>query len=238
MGDMESREDAVNAMQGVEAVVFICNTANPHEDAIGAQLIEVAKEMGGTTFVYHSVLHSLLSEMPHHMRKREVERTLVDSGIPYVILQPAPFMQMLAPAIASVKAGGPIVQKFFSTNGTRMSFVDMNDYAEAAVEAITSDEYLYGTYELCGEGAYSLPDLERIVSEISGREVHSAFIGDSDFLRNAHLDPDSYQAQTLLAMFRHYNASDFRGNALVLSRILGREPKTLHEFLDEAFREG
>lgn len=144
------------------------NTANPHEDTIGAQLIDVAREMGGITFVYHSVLHSLLSEMPHHMRKREVERALVDAGVPYVILQPAPFMQMLAPAIGSVKAGGPLVQKFFSTDSTRMSFVDMDDYSEAAAEAIASEKYLYGTYELCGDGAYSLPDLERIVSELAG----------------------------------------------------------------------
>lgn len=237
VGDMESRNDAVRAMQEVDTVVFICNTANPHEDAIGAQLIEVAKEMGDITFVYHSVLHSLLSEMPHHMRKREVERMLVDSGIPYVILQPAPFMQTLTPAVGSVKAGGPLVQKFFSTNDMRMSFVDMDDYAEAAVEAITSNEYLYGTYELCGNGAYALPDLERIASEIAEREVGSAFISDSDFLKNAHLDPAGYQAQTLLTMFRHYNASDFRGNSFTLSHILGRAPKTLHEFLSAALRE-
>lgn len=211
------------------------NTANPHEDTIGAQLIDVAREMGGITFVYHSVLHSLLSEMPHHMRKREVERALVDAGVPYVTLQPAPFMQMLVPAIGSVKAGGPLVQKFFSTDSTRMSFVDMDDYSEAAAEAIASEKYLYGTYELCGDGAYSLPDLERIVSELAGRDVRSAFISDSDFLKNAHLEPNSYQAQTLLTMFRHYNKSDFQGNSFTLSRILGREPKTLREFLGEAF---
>ena len=150
-------------------------------------------------------------------------------------LQPAPFMQMLVPAIGSVKAGGPLVQKFFSTDSTRMSFVDMDDYSEAAAEAIASEKYLYGTYELCGDGAYSLPDLERIVSELAGRDVRSAFISDSDFLKNAHLEPNSYQAQTLLTMFRHYNKSDFQGNSFTLSRILGREPKTLREFLGEAF---
>ena len=74
-----------------------------------------------------------------------------------------------------------------------------------------------------------------LCQSLRGRDVRSAFISGSDFLKNAHLEPDSYQAQTLLTMFRHYNTSDFKGNSSTLSRILGREPKTLREFLGEAF---
>ena len=105
IGDMDSKEDAAEAMKGVDTVFFICNTANPREDEIGARLIETAKGIGGITFVYHSVLHSLLSDMLHHRRKQAVEKALVDSGMPYVIIQPAVFMQMFAPAIQSVRHG-------------------------------------------------------------------------------------------------------------------------------------
>ena len=56
---------------------------------------------------------------------------LVDSGIPYVIIQPTVFMQMLTPAIQSVKNGGPFVQKFYTSAQTKMSYVDMKDYADA-----------------------------------------------------------------------------------------------------------
>lgn len=101
IGDFTLKENAAKAMKGVNTVCFICNTANPQEDEIGAQLIETARELGNITFIYHSVLHSLLSDMPHHDRKRKVEKTLVDSGIPYVIMQPAVFMQMLMPSIQS-----------------------------------------------------------------------------------------------------------------------------------------
>lgn len=83
-------------MKGIDTVYYICNTANPKEDEIGAHLIEITKGMDNITFIYHLVMHSLLSEMPHNDRKRKVEKMLVDSGIPYIIIQPTVFMQMLA----------------------------------------------------------------------------------------------------------------------------------------------
>lgn len=236
IGDLNAREDAAEAMKGIDTVYFICNTANPHEDEIGAQLIETAKKISNITFIYHSVMHSLLTDMPHHKRKQAVEKTLVDSGVPYVIIQPAVFMQMLNPAIQSVKHGGQFVQKFYTSDRTKMSYVDMTDYAEAAADIIVSGAYLYGTYELCSEGAYSLADMESIFSELVGRKVTSAFISDADFLAALHKTPDSYEGQTLLTMFRHYNASSFCGNSFTLTQILGRKPVTIREYLRRALQ--
>lgn len=236
IGDLTSHEDAVTAMKGIDTVYYICNTANPQEDEIGAQLIEIAKGIDNITFVYHSVMHSLLSEMPHHDRKRKVEKMLVDSGIPYIIIQPTVFMQMLAPAIQSVKNGGPFVQKFYTSDQTKMSYVDMKDYAEAAAEIIAAGTYTYGTYEFCSEGVYSLADMEDIFSELSGRKIASAYISDADFLATTHKDPDSYAGQTLLTMFRHYNENSFCGNAFTLTQILGRRPVTIREYLKNALQ--
>lgn len=236
IGDMASYEDAVTAMKGIDTVYYICNTANPQEDEIGAHLIEIAKRIDNITFIYHSVMHSLLSDMPHHDRKRKVEKMLVDSGIPYVIIQPTVFMQMLTPAIQSVKNGGPLVQKFYTSGQTKMSYVDMKDYAEAAAEIIATGTYTYGTYEFCSKGAYSLADMENIFSELTGRKVTSAFISDADFLTSAHKDSDSYAGQTLLTMFRHYNENSFCGNAFTLTQILGRQPVTIYDYLKKALQ--
>ena len=236
IGDMTSREDMVEAMKGIDTVYYICNTANPQEDEIGAHIIEIAKEINNITFIYHSVMHSLLSDMPHHDRKRKVEKMLVDSGIPYVIIQPTVFMQMLEPAIQSVKNGGPFMQKFYTSGQTKMSYVDMKDYAEAAAEIIDAGTYTYGTYEFCSEGAYSLVDIENIFSELTGRKVASAFISDADFLVTIHKDSNSYAGQTLLTMFRHYNENSFCGNAFTLTHILGRPPVTIREYLKKALQ--
>lgn len=160
---------------------------------------------------------------------------LVDSGIPYVIIQPTVFMQMLTPAIQSVKNGGPFVQKFYTSVQTKMSYIDMKDYADAAAEIIVAGTYTYGTYEFCSEGTYSLADMESIFSELTGRKVEGAFISDADFLATTHKTPDSYAGQTLLTMFRHYNENSFCGNAFTLTQILGRHPVTILEYLQKAF---
>ncbi|MGN1466705.1 MAG: NmrA family NAD(P)-binding protein [Ruminococcus sp.] len=236
VGDLNSREDAVKATNGIDTIYYICNTANPKEDEIGANLIEIAKERGNITFIYHSVMHSLLSDMPHHKRKQAVEKTLVDSGIPYIIIQPTVFMQMLTPAVKSIKNGGPFVQKFYTSDQTKMSYVDMKDYAEAAAEMIASGAYTYGTYEFCSEGAYSRTDMENILSDLTGRKITSAFISDEDFLKVSHNTADSYQGQTLLTMFRHYNANSFCGNAFTLTQIFGRKPTTIREYLQNALQ--
>lgn len=237
IGDLSLKQNAAEAMKGADAICFICNTANPHEDEIGAHLIETAKELGNITFIYHSVLHSLLSDMPHHDRKRKVEKILVDAGIPYVIMQPAVFMQMLAPSIQSVKNGGPFVQKFYTTHQTKMCFVDMKDYAKAAARIIASGTYTYGTYEFCGNGTYSLTDMENILSELTDRKIASAFISDADFLKNTHTSPDSYEGQTLLTMFRHYNENSFCGNSFTLTQILGREPASIRDYFTKCLTE-
>lgn len=236
VGDLTSRQDAANAMKGVDTVYFICNAFNPQEDEIGANLIDIAKSIGNITFIYHSVLHSLLSDMPHHKRKQKVEKTLVDSGIPYVIIQPTVFMQMLTPAIQSVKKGGSFVQKFYTCEQTKMSFVDMADYAEAAAEIVASGAYTYGTYEFSSKSEYSLSDMEEILSELLGRKVESCFISDTDFLAVSRRTPDSYEGQTALAMFRHYNENSFCGNAFTLTNILGREPVTINEYFQKALQ--
>lgn len=236
VGDMAVREDAVQAMDGIDTIYFICNTANPREDEIGALLIDVAKRLGNITFVYHSVLHSLLSDMPHHKRKRNVEQALVDSGIPYMIFQPAVFMQMLLPSLQSVNNGGPFNQKFFTSNQTKMSYVDLKDYADAVAKMVVSKRFIYGTYEFCSEGAYSLAEMEMILSELTGRKVSSTFISDSEFLNTTHLAPDSYAGQVLLTMFHHYNESGFCGNAFTLTQILGQEPVTIRDYFQRVLR--
>lgn len=234
VGDMNDEKDLREAMCGVDAVYFICSAANPNEDKIGEKMILAAKETGGIYFVYHSVLHSVLQDMPHHKKKLMVEQMLVDSGLMYTIIQPAVFMQMFAPALKSVQNGGPLLQKFYASNHTRMSFVDMTDMAEAAAIVLSGKEYVNATLELCGTESYSLDDVVDIFSRAAGRAVNAQFIPDDIFLKQAgHESPDSYPAKTLLTMFQHYNTHSFCGNSFVISQILGRKPHRLHQFVEE-----
>lgn len=83
----------INKGEEVRAVYHICSVFNPNEVEIGEIAINAAKFAKVQHFVFHSVLHSILHDMPHHQKKHTVEEMLVNSEIPYTIIQPSAFMQ-------------------------------------------------------------------------------------------------------------------------------------------------
>ncbi len=62
---------------------------------IGKLVIDEARKAGVKHFVYHSVLHPQTEKMNHHWQKMHVEEMIFESGLPFTILQPAPYMQNL-----------------------------------------------------------------------------------------------------------------------------------------------
>ena len=183
-------------------------------------------------FVYHSVLHSVLQDMPHHQKKLMVEELLVNSGIPYTIIQPAVFMQNILESWKSLSEKGIFQQKFFTTQETRMCMVDLEDLAEAASIILTSPGHTGATYELCGPENLSLSDMIAAMEQHFGREIKVETPQDEMFAAQLKkLGVGDYQVNTLLKMFQHYNEHGFVGNPNVLTWILGRKPNDFSSFI-------
>ena len=106
VGDMYDESAIRFAMQGVQSVYHICPNMNPEEIEIGNLVIEEANRAGVEHFVYHSVLHSQTEKMKHHWAKLRVEEIILESGIPFTILQPAPYMQNLLVGWKSIVEDG------------------------------------------------------------------------------------------------------------------------------------
>ena len=109
IGDLMDSGSLQRALEGVGQVLHICPPMHPQEDKIAMSLIDLASREGVDRFVLYSVLHPLLADVPHHARKLEAERYLVDSGQVYTILQPGRYMQHLA-AICKHSAGDGCAQ--------------------------------------------------------------------------------------------------------------------------------
>ena len=106
IGDLENPDTLMDACRDVASVYHICPNIHPHEFEIGERVIEAARAAGVRHFVYHSVLHPQTEAMPHHWKKLRVEERLFESGLPFTILQPAPYMQnVLAHRQRIVEAG-------------------------------------------------------------------------------------------------------------------------------------
>jgi uncharacterized protein YbjT (DUF2867 family) len=116
------------ALANVRAVYHICPNVDPDELAIGRLAISAAGNTRIEHFVYHSVLHPQTEGMPHHWQKMRVEEQLFRSGLPFTILQPAPYMQNVLAGWDAIAADGIFHVPYPAE--TRLAMVDLNDVAQ------------------------------------------------------------------------------------------------------------
>lgn len=231
-GDMMDQKAIKDAFAGVSAIYHICSAINPNEFEIGKIMIEAAREAKVEQFVYHSVLHSVLQDMPHHQKKLMVEEFLINSGVPYTIVQPAVFMQNILDSWNVLKEEGIFRQKFFTSEETRMCMLDLEDLAEAASIILMNPGHTGVTYELSGPENLSFSDMTETLKRNLGREIKVETPTDEMFLAQLRkFGADDYRANTLLKMFQHYNEYGFIGNPNVLTWLLGRKPNEFSAFV-------
>ena len=128
--DLLDAEALVAAARGVDALYHICPNVHPQEVAIGRNAIAAARAAGVRRFVFHSVLHPITEEMPHHWAKMRVEEALLESGLEVTVLQPAPYMQNLLGSWPAIVDNG--VYRVPYSLDSRVVMVDLEDVAEVA----------------------------------------------------------------------------------------------------------
>ncbi|MBI5825804.1 MAG: NmrA family NAD(P)-binding protein [Chloroflexi bacterium] len=171
VGDIHNESVIRSAMQGARSVYHICPNMNPDETVIGKLVIGEACKTGVEHFVYHSVLHPQTEKMKHHWQKLRVEEMLFESGLPFTILQPAPYMQNLLASWGSITEDG-VLRVPYSVN-SKFSFVDLEDLAETAKIVLTEPNHLNAIYELAGTLPISHVDVAKILSRILNSPVRA-----------------------------------------------------------------
>jgi len=233
-GDMLNQETMNRAFKGVQSVYHVCSAINPDEVKIGQIAINAALTNKIEHLVYHSALHSVLQDMPHHQKKLMVEGLLVNSGIPYTIIQPAMYMQNLLESLKSAAKTGILHQMFYTTKETRMCLVDLYDVAEVAAIVLTKPYHKLATYEICGPENLSLADMLDHMEKQFGREIkNETATGEQNFAAQEAHKVGDYKADTLLKMINHYRKSGFTGNSNVCEWILGKKPNDFSSFLSK-----
>jgi uncharacterized protein YbjT (DUF2867 family) len=229
LGNLEDEESLVRACKGMDGVFHII-PAFQDEIKIGLAMVTAAKAAGVKKFVFSSVYHPSLS-LVNHADKRPAEEALYRSGMDYTILQPAMYMQMLAGSWKMAEEQGQLIMPYSKLS--KMSYVDYRDVAEAAAIAMTGTELSYGTFELCSPGMYNRLDLAALIGDALGKTVEAGEISPEKWAQQAHIPPGPL-SDGLIAMNKEYDRYGFSGgNGLVLKAILGREPRTVKQFIQE-----
>ena len=234
VGDMRDQAAIRSGMQGVKAVYHICPNMSPDERVIGKLVIDTAREMGTEHFIYHSVLHPQAEKMNHHWQKLRVEEMIFESGLPFTILQPAPYMQNLLAGWKSILEEG-VLRVPYSVH-SRFSFVDLEDMAEAAKIVLTEPGHENAIYELAGTTPISHLEVAEVFERVLKRDVRAM----EEELGDWRLRPkqmSEYAIEHLVKMFEYYDQWGLAGNPNALRWILKREPTSLEMFIERTLIE-
>ena len=230
LGDMEDASTINAALDSCDGIIHIGPPMHPNEVEITRRFIGAAKSHGLSRFVYYSVMHPLRRAVRHHRLKLDAEEELIESGLPYTIVQPIRYMQHLAMIWKKVLDKGVHAMPF--NVDLKFNVADLRDLAEATAIVATQPGHLYTTYELAGPEALSQSDMAAVISRVLGREIRADAVSLEQVEKNARAAgaSDDRVAQMLI-MNEHYDRFGFRGNPNVLRWILGREPNTYENYV-------
>jgi len=230
LGDLTDNESLKRAVRGAGQVLHICPPMHPKEDVIARTLIDLCGDAGVERFVLYSVLHPILADVPHHDRKLQAERYLVDSDLPFTILQPGRYMQHLVPIWKSVLATGVHSMPFSVTS--KFSLTDLADLADASARVMTEPGHEGATYELAGPQPLSQDDVAAILSELLSRPIRAQAKPTDQMRKEAEAaGVPAERINTMSQMNAHYDRHGLIGNPNVLRWILGREPNDFGGFV-------
>ena len=233
VGDLRDESALRSALKAARAIYHICPNMSPAETVISNLVIGEARKAGVEHFVYHSVLHPQIETMHHHWQKMRVEEMLFESGLPFTILQPAPYMQNLLANWKSILEEG-VLRIPYSVKA-KFSFVHLEDVAEAAKIVLTDPSHKNATYELAGTSPLSHVEVAEIFGRALNREVRAAKEEIGDWrLRSGGLS--EYALENLVSMFEYYNQWGLAGNPNILKWILQREPTSLEIFAERTVK--
>ena len=231
VGDMLDPSTIRPAVAGCDTVVHIGPPMHPDELTITRSFVDAALAEGVDQFVYYSVMHPFRRDVRHHALKLDATEMIVDSGIPYTVLEPSRYMQHLEPIWPRVRDEGVHAMPFGIDK--RFSVVDLLDLAEATAIVATEPGHLWASYELAGPEPLSQTDMATILGEVLGREVTAQRVPLDEMAAAAEAKGvGADRIAQMRTMNAHYDAHGFLGNPNVLTYLLGRRPTDYRSYVE------
>ncbi|WP_390913853.1 ergot alkaloid biosynthesis protein [Pseudosulfitobacter sp. SM2401] len=161
-----------------------------------------------------------------------VHAWLRDHAPEWVVLRPTWFMQNFSEGqlLAPIRDEGAL---FTATGNGRIGFIDAEDIAAVAVEALTLPECVSGDMILTGPAALSYDDVAQTLSDVLDHPVKHHHLSVAE-LAARHMAqsglPEAY-AQTLAQMDAEIAAGSEDRTTDAVARMAGRPARTLADFV-------
>lgn len=228
IGDLRDSTSVANAVAGVDGIFHIGPAFAPDEATMGVALVDAAQRAGVSKFVFSSVIQPTNTRLKNHASKIPVEEALYSSRLEYTILHPANLMQNIGFAWQSILQTGQFSEPF--PRDASIARVDYRDVAEVAAIALTGPALTYATLELAA-GMHSRTEVAAIMTEELSRPISAEESTFGEWVAASKLPYDDTQLKLLSKVHEHYAKYGLGGNSLTLRAALGREPRSLRQYI-------
>lgn len=242
--DMADSHACHQLLKNTTSVFLVGPPFHPHESTLCTNILDAALTQPTTPYIlYTSVLHPILRKLLNHDIKRYTEEYLIESSLPYTIIQPTTMMENL-PLAHLMSSPEPIYPANWSP-ATKFSFVSTLDIAEAAYKILCAPEkHRYATYQLVSTPEpLSYNEAMAIVSEEIGKEVkivprslEEAADRGVKMVAGGR-DVTQGMKDVGVRMFLYYDDRGLLGNSGVLEWLLGKKPRDYRTWVREKVKE-
>lgn len=237
VGDYDNYNSLVEAFENVDKLLLVSFTDISKREKQHQNAINAAKEAGVKHIVYTGFARKNETEAsPLALLAKshiETEKNIKAAGIPYTILDNNLYFDTIP-----MFAGERVLETgiFFPAGDGKAAFALRNDMAEAAANILTSEGHENRTYSFSNTENVSFQQIADILGELKGKDIQ--YISPDvktykDTLSKAGV-PVEY-AELLTGFGEAIQQGEFTSENTDLSKILGRKPLSLKEFLTQTY---
>jgi uncharacterized protein YbjT (DUF2867 family) len=232
--------DCARILRDATVIYYIGPSFQPHEAEYGINIIDSAvaeSTRPGSTlahFIFSSVIHPLLRKLLNHDRKRYVEEYLVESPLPYTILQPSHFADNgMVRLVNQLDVAKPVFKAFHNPE-VAFSFTCLCDHAEASVTVIQErSKHFYATYQLVSTFPVKYTEYIKTAGDEMGKDFEIEHVPYEqavdtmcEFMFGTN-SPDQRVRDGPERLLLYYNKRGLSGNPNVLEWLIGRPATSL-----------
>ncbi|MCM3186857.1 SDR family oxidoreductase [Priestia megaterium] len=165
--DYNSIDEMVNAFEGTDVLIYIPSISFPSTVRIAE--FEKSLQAAEKANVKHLIFVGFIADHENNPFKMSpffgyASRRLASSNLSYTLVRNAMYADPLVPYLPELVERGRLL---YPVGEGKISFVSREDIARAIIQLAIKPDLHGGRYTLTGEKAYSMPELAKVLSNVS-----------------------------------------------------------------------